>query len=141
MAARFLILFTVLTLAGCEEDDSLALFINDMSDYVEVQIPASAVLNDPCLLANGRAAAKWYADLPAKHREALKQNVQRYVHAVRFVKTEIVSGVPVTMARTTVNYDRGTILVTTKGVLDSSQRVVCDPDIDVLLDFTVARNH
>jgi hypothetical protein len=137
---KIFLLFSTVFVGGCNEDASLINFVNDMSSIVELEVPVTAALQDPCLLANARAAALWYQSLPERHREALKQNVQRYVHAVKFVKTEIVSGVPTTMARTSVSYSQGTILVATKGVIDMDDTVVCAPDIDVLVEFTVAHS-
>jgi hypothetical protein len=135
---RIALVLAAVFLSGCKEDAPLSNFINDMSGLVELDVPLAATLQDPCLIANGRAAANWYNDLPERHREALKQNVQHYVHAVKFVKTEVVSGVPIAMAKTTVTYDQGTIFVSTRGVSDGNG-VICAPDIDVLVDFTVTR--
>jgi hypothetical protein len=135
---RVALILTAAFLAGCNEDESLSTFINDMSGIVELQVPLAATLEDPCLIANGRAAANWYHSLPVHYREALKQNVQRYVHTVKFVRTEVVSGVPISTAKTWVSYDRGTIMVSTRGVIDG-KGVVCAPDIDVVKDFTIVR--
>lgn len=133
---RFLqVLAAALILSGCNEEESLLLFVSDMQNFVEVEFLVTSSIEDPCLLANGRAAGEWYRSLKAQHRETFKQNVQRYVRAVKFVKTEIVSGVPTAMARTQVQYDHGILFITTKGVLENN-RVVCAPDIDVLKDFT-----
>jgi hypothetical protein len=140
MKMKVLIISLICFLSACHDNEPLALLIKDMSPLVEFEVPVAASLNDPCLLANGRAAADWYQRLPTQYRETLKQNVQRYVRAIRFVKTEIVSGVPVSLARTSVSYDRGTVVIATRGVLDEQKRVVCHPDIDAMVEMTVAQS-
>ncbi len=136
--AATIIIFDVLFLCGCYEDQTLVSFTNDMSGLVQIEVPFAGSLEDPCMIANGIAAARWYSQLQPHHRETLRENIQRYVKAVKFVKPQILSDVPAAMAKTTITYNRGTILVATKGVRNSvNNEIICAPDIDVLIDFTV----